>query len=65
MRQPGNSYPYPAQREERRTPVCYLCNRPVPLESCKTDENGEAMHEECYTLKLRLRNATTFSSKAS
>jgi hypothetical protein len=38
---------------------CSLCQMPVPLESSKTDENGKAVHEECYTLRLRLEQATT------
>ena len=35
--------------------VCSLCRKPVPLESSKTDENGKAVHEECYMLMLRLK----------
>ena len=38
---------------------CYLCDKPVPLEASKTDENGKAVHEECYWLKIRLREAST------
>jgi hypothetical protein len=38
---------------------CFLCNRPVPLESSKTDENGKTVHEECYVLDLQLKRATT------
>ncbi len=38
---------------------CSLCHMPVPLESSKTDENGKAVHEECYLLRLRLEHATT------
>jgi hypothetical protein len=38
---------------------CFLCDRPVPLEASKTDENGKAVHEECYWLKIRLREAST------
>jgi hypothetical protein len=38
---------------------CSLCNRPVPLESSKTDENGKTVHEECYVLEQRLKRATT------
>jgi hypothetical protein len=38
---------------------CALCQMPVPLESVKTDENGKAVHEECYLLRLRLEQATT------
>ena len=38
---------------------CSLCNRPVPLESSKTDENGKTVHEECYVLGQLLKRATT------
>jgi hypothetical protein len=37
---------------------CILCNNPVPLGSSKTDEDGEAVHEECYLLRMRLKRAT-------
>jgi hypothetical protein len=38
--------------------LCPLCKPPVPLESAKTDENGRAVHEECYILKVRLKLAS-------
>jgi len=34
-------------------PICSLCNEPVELETAKTDENGNAVHEECYALKMQ------------
>jgi hypothetical protein len=40
-------------------PRCSLCERPVLLETSKTDEYGKAVHEECYALKTRLKQATT------
>ena len=40
-------------------PRCFLCGKSVPLETCKTDENGNAIHEECYVLKMRLKPATS------
>src|ERR1700676_787938 len=33
-------------------PSCCVCNAPVPLERSKTDEYGQAIHEECYVLKV-------------
>jgi hypothetical protein len=36
-------------------PVCPICSRPVILESAKVDEQGQAMHEECYLLKIHLQ----------
>lgn len=40
-------------------PRCLLCGKPVPLDTSKTDENGKAIHEECYVLRMRLRRATS------
>jgi anti-sigma regulatory factor (Ser/Thr protein kinase) len=34
-------------------PACCICNSPVLLETNKTDEDGQAVHEDCYVLKLR------------
>lgn len=41
--------------------VCCICNSPVSLEKCNTDERGNAVQEECYVLETisRLRTATT------
>jgi anti-sigma regulatory factor (Ser/Thr protein kinase) len=33
-------------------PACCICNSPVPLETSKTEEYGQAVHEECYVLKV-------------
>jgi hypothetical protein len=40
--------------------VCYICNCPVSLEMCNTDERGSPVHEQCYVKKtiLRLRTDT-------
>ena len=32
--------------------VCLICGKPVPVESAKTDADGQAVHEDCYALKL-------------
>jgi len=34
---------------------CSICHKPVALEIAKTDEPGQAVHEECYLLKLGIR----------
>lgn len=39
-------------------PLCGICYEPVCLETCKTDEHGTAVHEECYVLKVQLFEAT-------
>ena len=35
---------YPAEKQA----TCPICQQPVSLERCKTDENGRAIHEDCY-----------------
>jgi hypothetical protein len=40
-------------------PTCIICTKPVNLENSKADEWGNAVHEECYLLKIQLKRATT------
>lgn len=47
-----------------RLPKCRICNKPVEFEIAKTDENGKAVHEECYAARVRLK-AITPPPKAS
>ena len=35
-----------------RAPICSICNLPVSLNHAKTDEDGNAVHEDCYLIKL-------------
>ncbi len=28
--------------------LCKICQQTVPLETCKTDERGQPVHERCY-----------------
>jgi hypothetical protein len=39
------------------TRFCWICGRPVSLENNKTDEHGNVVHRECYTARLKLRQA--------
>ena len=34
-------------------PFCPVCHRPIALEDAKTDEQGKAIHEQCYFLALK------------
>lgn len=34
--------------------TCRICTTPARLESCKTDEQGRAVHEDCYVEKIAL-----------
>ena len=33
-------------------PRCVVCGKPVQLESTKTDEFGQAIHESCYLRRI-------------
>jgi hypothetical protein len=35
------------------SPICPRCSQPVRLEDAKTDEDGRAMHEDCYYAGLK------------
>jgi hypothetical protein len=30
-----------------------MCGKPVSLETCKIDEHGNAVHEECYAERIK------------
>ena len=34
---------------------CAIFNKPVPLETAKTDSDGKAVHEDCYFIKIKLK----------
>jgi hypothetical protein len=36
----------------RATPNCWICGKPVELKSCKFDERGKPVHEDCCVAKL-------------
>ena len=38
-------------------PLCAVCDRPVVLEAAKTDEQGQAIHEDCYVVKVIFSDA--------
>jgi hypothetical protein len=48
-----------------RLPKCSICNEPVELETGKTDEDGKAVHEDCYVLRMMRVKERTPPSKAS
>jgi hypothetical protein len=39
-----------AQRSLRHVLRCRICDLPVPVETAKTDSEGQAIHEQCYLL---------------
>lgn len=36
-----------------RFATCAICNRLCELTNCKTDEQGEPLHEHCYASKMK------------
>jgi len=42
---------------------CSICGKPVALEKCKIDEEGHAVHEDCYFNKLAGRRPSDSSNK--
>ena len=32
---------------------CRICRKPVPVETAKTDGEGQAIHEECYVIVVK------------
>jgi len=36
-------------------PICSICKETVNLEESKTDEHGNAVHENCYVWTVELR----------
>ena len=36
--------------------LCRICGKPVAVETCKTDGDGQAIHEDCYVLKVKLEH---------
>ena len=46
----------PLPRIRRHTGVgkyfCPICNEPVKLDGAKCDEDGRAVHEDCYVKKV-------------
>ena len=43
---------------------CSICGKPVDLETAKTDDDGKAVHEECYVLRLAPKQATQSQQSA-
>jgi hypothetical protein len=45
-------YSITVKRSPMVGPLCSICKKLVDLKTCKTDEDGYAIHEECYVPKL-------------
>jgi hypothetical protein len=38
--------------------LCRICGKPIAVETSKTDGDGQAIHEDCYVLKVKLEQAS-------
>jgi hypothetical protein len=38
---------------------CRICHKPVPVETAKTDWEGQAIHEECYVISVSRKSAVS------
>ena len=43
-------------KDEQSEHICWICNKPVDLETTKADDRGKAVHEECYTAVCAFNN---------
>ena len=47
-------------------PQCAVCGKPVQLELSKTNESGQAVHEECYAHQIsNASNATAIQARTN
>jgi hypothetical protein len=37
--------------------ICAICGKPVAVETSKTDDDGKAIHEDCYVKSLKVEHA--------
>jgi hypothetical protein len=49
------TFPHPSQ-------MCWICGKLVELETCQTDEHGNAVHGRCYAAKMALANEPQMSA---
>jgi hypothetical protein len=43
--------------------MCWICGKLVELETCKTDEHGNAVHRRCYAANMTLAHEAQMSVK--
>jgi hypothetical protein len=44
-----------AELPANRPTPCVICDKPVELETARTNERGRAVHEDCYFANLKQR----------
>ena len=58
-----NAFPVPALHHGLMG--CAICGKPLRLASAKSENGGLPVHEECYLLRLKLKQETTMSPESS
>jgi len=48
-----------------RLPICSICQEAVSLEAANTDEDGHAVHEDCYWARLKRNAGPAFKDRAT
>jgi hypothetical protein len=43
--------------------MCFICHQPVTVETSKTDEHGNSVHEDCYVSRIALKDPPAKSFK--
>jgi hypothetical protein len=36
-----------ADQDKVRSVICWICEKPIPLQDCQTDAIGHPVHEDC------------------
>jgi hypothetical protein len=44
----SSEFPDPPNPLHRSFFLCSICHQAVPIDTCKTNERGQPVHEECY-----------------
>lgn len=55
---PQNVVPQKTSKGKSSPLLCRICGKPVAVETSKTDGDGQAIHEDCYVLKVKLEQAS-------
>ena len=50
--------PTPAASEKTGSSrFCWICGKVISLETCKTDDHGNMVHEFCYAMRIKLQQS--------
>jgi hypothetical protein len=61
----SSEFPDTQKSVSRQLFLCKICHLAVPIETCKTDEAGQPIHEQCYLDALSKTDVTGGNSTQS